>query len=81
MKRPAPPKLKITQPKPAPKPKPYVPQGPGGYDQNGKPAPGGLYSKDGFMTVVPGKAPKVTITKKEQERLDSEAARKAGYKK
>jgi hypothetical protein len=79
MAKPTPPKLKITQPKPAPKPKPYVPTGPGGYDQNGKPAPGGLYSKDGFMTVVPGKATK--FTKQEQERADADAARKAGYKK
>jgi hypothetical protein len=78
-KKPMPPKLKITTPKAKPLPPPIA--GQGGFDESGKRVAGGAYNRDGFMEVVPGKAPKVTITKKEQERMDTEAARKAGYKK
>ena len=69
--------------KPMPKPKAApMPAGRMRYDDpdQKKPNPQGLYNDQGYMDQVPGKAPKVTIQKKGQVPADTDAAKRAGYK-
>jgi hypothetical protein len=53
--------------------------GPTFYTQSGKPDPGGLYDKDGYMVKIPGKKKKKKPALGERSAEDIAAARRAGF--
>jgi hypothetical protein len=90
LKKPMPPKIKMTAPKAAPAPKPKAATAkpkaatgvPTWYDENGKPDPKGLYNRDQMMARTsvpkdsfPKQAPKERVRSKEE----IEAAKRNGF--